>query len=401
MEVRTRSTSGHASHQIIDWSVQPNVPEVLPIDERDLSKLISCVFLNAIKFTENGTISVVVSLSRNLRSVRINVVDNGAGIPKDFLPELFKPFSREDDSLTRSKEGLGLGLLVGKGLARKLGGDINLVHTETSGERKGSEFEIKVPIGGGESESTPGSPFDRTPTPFGSSPQMPRSTSSYMSTSSNTTLAIPTCPMPQLQDGTPTCTAFSHSTAISSSISRRESSISSKTLISAGTAFDSKLSEKYPLTFLVAEDNKINRKLLVSMLSKLGYRDVYEAFDGREAVRFMKEITLTEPDRRSGDHHTDVHPLFKPVDIILMDLWMPEMDGYEATEKIFDMFKSQALGETPICLAPPTVLAVSADATEKAVSRARTVGMEGFMTKPYKLLDLQRLIEEVCGRVEA
>jgi CheY-like chemotaxis protein len=76
------------------------------------------------------------------------------------------------------------------------------------------------------------------------------------------------------------------------------------------------LAQKYPLTFLVAEDNKINRKLLVNMLGKLGYKDVHEAFDGREAVRIMRELHGT--DRPSNG-------AAKKVDVILMDLWMPEM----------------------------------------------------------------------------
>lgn len=165
IEVRTRTSSGHTSYQIINWSVHDNVPEILPIDERNLSKLISCVFLNAVKFTENGTISIVVSLSKSLRSIRINIIDTGTGIPKDFLPQLFKPFSREDDSLTRTRDGLGLGLLVAKGLARKLGGDLNLIHSETSGQRQGSEFEIKVPTGGAGSTSKAGLPLTEHPHP--------------------------------------------------------------------------------------------------------------------------------------------------------------------------------------------------------------------------------------------
>jgi CheY-like chemotaxis protein len=84
-----------------------------------------------------------------------------------------------------------------------------------------------------------------------------------------------------------------------------------------------------------------------------------------------------------------------------MDLWMPEMDGYEATEHILRMFDK---GDEPNRNLPsfpvPTVLAVSADVTEEAISRATTTGMEGFMTKPYKLTDLQRLIEEFCVRSE-
>jgi CheY-like chemotaxis protein len=192
--------------------------------------------------------------------------------------------------------------------------------------------------------------------------------------------------------------------------------------------FDRRLAEKYPLTFLVAEDNKINRKILVNMLSRLGYSNVYEAFDGKEAVRVMSEILHPSappnsipsspanrncdgivPDCRSTseatlkDHRptSSVRPRF--VDVILMDLWMPGMDGYEATERIFQLVSDQRERLAKICpnsfLPPvPTVLAVSADVTDEALRHATRVGMEGYMTKPYKLSDLERLIVEFCVR---
>jgi len=139
---------------------------------------------------------------------------------------------------------------------------------------------------------------------------------------------------------------------------------------------DRELARKYPLTFLVAEDNKINRKLLVSMLAKLGYATVYEAHDGAEAVR---QMAVSRPRGRR-------------VDVVLMDLWMPLMDGYEATERILSMDRAGEEGP------PATVLAVTADVTDGALERAAKVGMTGFMTKPYKMMDLQRLITEYCAR---
>jgi CheY-like chemotaxis protein len=403
IEVRTRSSNGHASYQIIEWSVKSDVPEVVPVDERDLSKLISCVFLNAIKFTENGTISVLVSLSNSLRSIRINIIDSGAGIPKAFVPELFKPFSREDASLTRTREGLGLGLLVAKGLARTLGGDLKLVHTETSGPTKGTEFEIKIPIGGVESGSGTGTPFDRTPTPSSTSSQVHRSEGPCKATSSpRPGIAIPIDSVPPLPSNDQLHTTSSDLQHPPSTPPRRLSYTSSKTAVSVRSAFDRKLAEKHPLSFLVAEDNKINRKLLVSMLSKLGYEEVYEAFDGREAVRRVKEMVDSKAVKQHHGSALQACESPKCVDIILMDLWMPEMDGYAATEKILDLFKLASAGEArSMSMSPPVVIAVSADITEQAISRATAAGMEGFMTKPYKLVDLQRLIEEVCDRSDA
>lgn len=131
-----------------------------------------------------------------------------------------------------------------------------------------------------------------------------------------------------------------------------------------------------PLRILVAEDNKINRKLLMSMLKKLGYTEIFEACDGLEAVGIM------DVDREL------------PVDVILMDLWMPRLDGYEATKRILAMprYAKGLDGKKKI-----TVLAVSADATTEALEKTSAVGMEGFMTKPYKLVDLERLLIEYCA----
>ena len=127
------------------------------------------------------------------------------------------------------------------------------------------------------------------------------------------------------------------------------------------------------------------------MLSKLGYSGVYEAENGAEAVQQMAI------DRRARKE--------KAIDVVLMDLWMPSMDGYEATERIFAMERDRRSKGIPNKddddrarrKRSLTVLAVSADVTDLALERASKVGMGGFMTKPYKLIDLERLILEYCA----
>lgn len=394
IEVRSRGSDGSAKTKIIDWIVDPNVPHTLFTDEKDLSKLISCVFLNAIKFTdqEGGHVAVHARLSSRGRYISIKIADNGPGIPAAFLPKLFKPFSREEKGTTRQSEGLGLGLMVAKGIARKLGGDLMCTKAVTEGPDRGSEFEIKVPAIAGETISRPSSPFGspmprratlapidipKTP-PFPPHPSGARSpTKLALQDVDNGIPSTPPSPKsgPRIHIPQPAVTVTSSPpTPQNGSMVRPpiRKSISYSDI-------DRDLADKYPLTFLVAEDNKINRKLLVSMLSKFGYKTIHEAHDGAEAVRQMA-VPRTGSDK---------------IDVVLMDLWMPLMDGYEATERIL----KQEPTDSPVNGGKkPTVLAVTADVTDGAQERAAKVGMKGFMTKPYKMHDLQRLITEYCAK---
>lgn len=374
------------------------------VDERDLLKLVSCIFMNAVKFTEEGKITLGATLTPKAKFIVINVVDTGPGIPQAFQPYLFKAFSREDDSLTRQKEGLGLGLMVAKGLARRIGGDLQCVRTDTEGSRRGSEFELRIPLSYTDPDSRATSP-GRTPTPA----RFPASESAgkYRArrTSSIDRRRTPRSHHNPTASKTPDLFQFKSASPLGPSSLSRRNSLSQQAQVTPSRrlstkkspTFDRHLAKKHPLTFLVAEDNKINRKLLVNMLGKLGYTGVHEAYDGADAVRQMSI------DRIAHDE--------KPIDVILMDLWMPNMDGYEATQRIFAMEKEQERsgrvgfrededddGRASRKQARRvTVLAVSADVTDSALEKAREVGMGGFMTKPYKLLDLERLILEYCS----
>ena len=439
IEVRVKNTAGQEKVKMVKWIVDPAVPETILIDEKDLAKMISCVFLNAVKFTEEGQITLTARLSPRLRYVVINIRDTGPGIPEAFLPNLFKPFSKEDDSTTRHSEGLGLGLLVAKGLARKLGGDLTCIRAETSGPNRGTEFEMRVPCTPSDTVSRPVTPFgsptpshrsrhsadiEHAPTPYdiyhlasAGGHCSPRPSSSHGRRNSKTrpsrtpptlirqrasvTTATPT-PLPAPKPQTKT---------------KRSPPVPAR---ADTTDFDRKLAQKYPLTFLVVEDNKINRKLLVNMLRKLGYADIYEAYDGGDAVRQMQQLVAAAGEGASVEQGgavgsgpasngatttaaaaaTPLSPLpAKMVDVVLMDLWMPFMDGYEATERILAMDYSGLLrvAATADKVVPPTILAVTADVTGGALERAEKVGMKGFLSKPFKLRDLQKLILEYCA----
>jgi signal transduction histidine kinase/AmiR/NasT family two-component response regulator len=414
IQVRSRGSDGTASSKIIEWSVESTVPRTMFIDEKDLTKLISCVFLNAIKFTDQNTgrIGIYAKMSSRSKYVSIRISDNGPGIPAAFLPKLFKPFSQENGSMTRQSDGLGLGLMVAKGIARKLGGDLMCTRAETEGPHHGSEFEIKVPVNAGETISRPSSPFgspmprrERPATqpetphipPLPVAPASPRRLSRALHEAVNHAPFLSCNNLPGIQpDGPATPPSFmsQHLTAPpaagqcpSSNTSSPPSPTPDNTSTSStkgrprirktvsNPEIDRDLAKKFPLTFLVAEDNKINRKLLVSMLGKFGYKRIHEAHDGAEAVR---QMSIPRPPRDQ-------------IDVVLMDLWMPLMDGYEATQRILT-------GDEVFHVRKPTVLAVTADVTDGALERAYDCGMQGFMTKPYKLMDLQRLITAYCAR---
>jgi len=392
IEVCTRSAKGEPRTKLIEWSVDSAVPETILADEKDLAKLISCVFLNATKFTQQGNITLTAKLSPKLRYIVIKCTDTGPGIPAAFLPRLFQPFSQEDPSLTRQSEGLGLGLLVAKGLARKLGGDLFCIRADTAGPKRGTEFEMRIPLRAGDTTTRPPSPFgtpshnrvrhsnsvdsDGRPSPM---PNFSASHTRTRSDNSNKDLPSPTekpatgesSAAPAVRS--PPVLKHTHSFSVPS-FPQKQTSAAGRKSSATLNGIDRNLAVKYPLNFLVAEDNKINRKLLVSMLNKFGYKTVIEAYDGAEAVRLMSKNPS--------------------VDVVLMDLWMPFMDGYEATEKILAM----SHGKNGVCGGTPTVLAVTADVTDGALERAAKVGMKGFMTKPFKLMDLQRLILEYCAR---
>ncbi|KAJ6108391.1 hypothetical protein N7523_009714 [Penicillium sp. IBT 18751x] len=427
IEIRSKSSNGECHKKIVDWSVDPALPDTLLADDRDLAKLISCVFLNAIKFTNDGTITLCATIDTKTNDVLIRVRDTGPGIPEAFLPNLFKPFAREDASTTRSKDGLGLGLLVAKGLSRKMGGDLICVRSSTTGPDHGSEFQIRVPVNQREAYSRLGTPNERIITPPIISENFRQgSASSFWETSASIS---PSLLPSQLQQPTPSTGDEKHS----------ESPKPPRTLPPSRSIrshlnrdyYDKKLGEKFPLRFLVAEDNRINRRVLINMLRKLGYRDVLEAADGREAVQIVQDILSASvaPNDINPDEDSSViaqasdSSKMRPIDIVLMDLWMPEMDGYEATSRILKMMNdhqsqysgpydgSMQIGNignpdsmdfepiSPTLRAPqpPTVLAVSADVTDEALNRASKVGIKGYMTKPYKLSDLERLIVQFCG----
>lgn len=440
IEVRQRGQGGEEKMKTVRWSVDSAVPDTILIDERDLTGLLSRVLHNAFKFTESGSITTTVRLSPKGRNILVNVKDTGHGIPIAFMPSLFKAFSKEDDSLTRQSEGLGLGLMVAKGLARRLNGDLYALRSETTGPNRGTEFEMRIPVTAGENLSRPATPYgSRSPSTTSlsndvepisqSSVQPPKSprpplkhngprqnrSASLLSRNVTTSNLMPSpSPLastnlvrPQLPTPTDTGSTVSISSIASPAVQKE---IEAKKRLSPPTQLGSnrrnshhrktppyrkaeeKLAEVLPLAFLVVEDNSLLRKVLIQMLRNLGYIRIHEAYDGQDALRQMESHR-----RKKLAGEVDYE-----IDVVLMDLWMPNMNGYSAAECILGQsanHMSSTLDTHDVSRGwkTPLIMAVTADVTDEAINNVAKSGMKGPLTKPYKQIDLERTLVELCA----
>ncbi|MDX2013203.1 MAG: ATP-binding protein [Myxococcaceae bacterium] len=127
---------GNAVHVRCD----PAVPAGLLGDAVRLRQVLFNLVGNAIKFTENG--SVTVDLRVTGPRLRVEVRDSGIGIPEDKLPRLFQKFTQADASTTRRFGGTGLGLSICKGLVELMGGSVGV----ESAPGRGSTFWFDVPL---------------------------------------------------------------------------------------------------------------------------------------------------------------------------------------------------------------------------------------------------------------
>ncbi|MGB0851101.1 MAG: ATP-binding protein [Bacteroidia bacterium] len=127
---------------------------------------------------------------------------------------------------------------------------------------------------------------------------------------------------------------------------------------------DEKLAEAYPLKILVAEDNQFNMLFVEKLFENFGYREIIRAENGLEVLEILEQDT---------------------VDLILMDIQMPEMDGLQATEEIVRKYGD----------ARPEIIAVTAEAMDDTGSPYRSLGMNGYLRKPFKKDELFKVLVSV------
>ncbi|MCX6222731.1 MAG: response regulator [Bacteroidia bacterium] len=123
-----------------------------------------------------------------------------------------------------------------------------------------------------------------------------------------------------------------------------------------------KINDLYPLNILVAEDNTINQKLINRLFQILGY-SIHLAANGLEVLDALNRLQI---------------------DIIFMDIQMPEMDGLEATRQIIGTYGVQR----------PLIIAITANAHQVDKERCIATGMDDFLNKPLSILQIKSCIEK-------
>ncbi|MEA5488940.1 PAS domain-containing protein [Pseudanabaena sp. CCNP1317] len=270
----------------LQYAIAPVVPDIVISDYSRLRQILLNLVGNAVKFTHQGQVSILVSgtplgfqtsfpeakKDKSLDSpeskelglkdryqLKFTIADTGIGIKGDRLNHLFQPFTQADASVSRKFGGTGLGLAISKRLVDLMHGTIWVESCGQVGgyppagwqpllEPQGSTFHFEIVVSTSEKIKQP----------------------------------------------------------LDSSIKK--------------VAIDKQIAEKLPLKILLVEDNQVNQMVVCSLLKKLGYEVADIANNGLEAVQAVK------------DHNYD---------LVLMDLQMPEMDGLTATKIIRTELMSQ------------------------------------------------------------
>jgi PAS domain S-box-containing protein len=144
----------------------PPHPVLLEVDSARMAQVLSNLLNNAAKYTdEGGAISLTAEQSGH--EVVIHVRDNGIGIPPELLPHVFEIFTQADQTLSRSRGGLGIGLTLVRSLVEMHNGRVAV---RSDGPDRGSEFVVRLPVAAG----APDPPDGERPATEDHEPRLPR-----------------------------------------------------------------------------------------------------------------------------------------------------------------------------------------------------------------------------------
>jgi signal transduction histidine kinase/DNA-binding NarL/FixJ family response regulator len=274
----------------LELLIDPTLQDVVVGDPVRLNQVMMNLIGNAIKFTEQGGVTVSVQAmaeNGNGSRVKFSVRDTGIGIPQDKIATIFEGFSQANSSDARKFGGTGLGLTISKQL-------VELMH---------GEIQIESRMADNEKDSNHGTTF-------------------YF-----------TIDMPH------------------GSASRLQERMQAEANID-GSILDG-------LRILVTDDNEYNRIVATDTLRSKAKVEVVTVESGQQTLDVLQEADF---------------------DIILMDLQMPDMDGYETTRRIRQQF------DAPKANIP--IVALTASVLRNDIERCLQAGMNSYIPKPFNAAEL-------------
>ncbi|HSD64708.1 MAG TPA: response regulator [Ignavibacteriaceae bacterium] len=394
------------------YNIDPACPAVIKGDGIRLRQILTNLLSNAVKFTEEGEILISVSaipLEDERYEIQFTVSDTGIGISDENKPELFKAFSQLDCLLNRSYEGTGLGLVISKKLTELMGGrmwvDSKLNH--------GSNFHFTIITEAVHMKET--SPLD-TLELLNKKVLIIDDNDASLKNITDQVLSWKMIPFrtiyPQvaldllkrdkfdvaiIDQDMPMMDGFSLMNKMrelnngrnlpvvllrmmTKGLHKTESNeknlvsfinkpvkqnllhdllkniLNKKSSEQAANIFDIKEALpaiKFPLKILLADDNEINQKVALKMLERIGYQgDI--AFNGLEVLDAVQKTNY---------------------DVILMDYYMPEMDGIETSRLIVNAIPKKN---------QPAIILMSAGNKEELSEDYKSAGINDFIQKPLR-----------------
>jgi signal transduction histidine kinase/CheY-like chemotaxis protein/ligand-binding sensor domain-containing protein len=422
--LRRMALHAHQKDLELVYDVGPDVPDRLVGDPGRLWQVVTNLVSNAIKFTEEGEVAVTVGLDSvgdDQVGLHFTVSDTGIGVPPGKLQAIFEPFMQADGSTTRRFGGTGLGLTISSRLVSLMGGRM---WAESSPEQRGSRFHFTVRLGL-EDESTP------RPIPvlssavrgvevlivddnaanrhllseilsrWGMLPIVTSGGAAALEVLRERQAAGMPIPLILLDALMPEMDGFMVAERIRQNPQQAQATV--MMLTSAGTAIaaarcrelgisayltkpirQSELLDaicmalgrsrpelrqpaavparaaggRASLEILLAEDNRVNQVVILRLLEKWGHH-VTLASDGREALAALEKSSF---------------------DLVLMDVDMPEMDGFEATAAVRAREKT-GMGHV-------FIMAMTAHAMKGDEQRCLEAGMDAYIAKPIQPKEL-------------
>ncbi|HLG45818.1 MAG TPA: ATP-binding protein [Reyranella sp.] len=353
--------------------VAADVPERVMGDPLRLRQILFNLLGNALKFTEKG--SVRVSLERaGETELCIKVADTGIGLTEEQRERLFQPFVQADSTTTRRFGGTGLGLSIVRRLAEAMGGSV----TVESVIGVGSTFSVTVPLDPATEAAPAVRPLDGLSLVL-SLPEADeaRAIKRYLEDAGARVVAETTGTFIGVRllgsnagGAVPMLDAAGSEAGLArpwrrDALVRAVARAFGRGVPEVATQPAMAHPQRRGGRVLVVDDNSVNRRILARQLELAGAAATDTAAGGEEALELM----------RRGHY-----------DLVLADLQMPGMDGFDLARRIRTRERDARLERTPI-------LAITASALEDHETRTREVGMDGLVTKPVGIEELRATLD--------